>query len=54
MLYAMNGIPTLSMTSSNIFDILDDVIHTEKDTFDLIDFITLENVVNFCLKLISF
>lgn len=53
MLYAMSNIPTLAMTSSNIFDILDDVIHTEKDTLDLVDLNNLEDVVSFCLKLIS-
>ncbi len=37
MLFTGAGIPTLAITSQKIFDLLDTVIHSEKDTIDLID-----------------
>ncbi|MFO8069393.1 MAG: M28 family peptidase [Alkalibacterium sp.] len=36
-LFVMKHIPTVAFTSEGIFDILDTVIHTEKDTIELID-----------------
>lgn len=53
MLFAFNGIPTIAMTSSNIFNILENIIHTEKDTLEQVDIHTLEDVVTFCQKLLS-
>ncbi|SFC01464.1 Zn-dependent amino-or carboxypeptidase, M28 family [Alkalibacterium subtropicum] len=37
MLFALEGVPVIAFTSKGIFQLLDTVIHTEKDTVDLID-----------------
>lgn len=52
-LYEMSQVAAIALTSSQIFSILDDIIHTEKDTLDLIDFTALEDVTHFCLNLLS-
>ena len=37
MLFALKHIPTIAFTSSGIFQILETIIHTEKDTVNLVD-----------------
>ena len=37
MLFVGSGIPALAITSQNIFEMMDTVIHSEKDTIELID-----------------
>lgn len=37
MLFALKQIPTVVFTSKGIFQILDTIIHTEKDTVNLVD-----------------
>ncbi|MBP3889057.1 MAG: M28 family peptidase [Cellulosilyticum sp.] len=53
MLFAFGGIPTIAMTSSQIFNILENVIHTEHDTLAQVDIIALEDMLYFCQKLLQ-
>lgn len=45
MLFAFENIPVIAFTSKGIFDLLDTVIHTDKDTVELIDPEKVINVV---------
>ena len=53
MIFAANGIPTIAMTASNIFNLLGTVIHSPEDDIKNIDFEVLENVVQFLLNCID-
>ena len=52
MLFQMNQISTIALTSKNIFEIIDSVIHTEKDTLNLIDCTKVIEVVFFLEELV--
>ncbi|MFW6265126.1 MAG: M28 family peptidase, partial [Bacillota bacterium] len=54
MLFVMNQIPVVTLTSKDIFRIIDSVIHTEKDTLDLVDYNRVEEVVFFLEELLSY
>lgn len=46
-LFSFSGVPAIAITSSSIFEMVDNVLHTNKDTLDLIDTEKLESLVNF-------
>ena len=52
MLFHMNQIPTMALTSKDIFGLIDNVIHTERDTLELVDYNRILEVVNFLGDLI--
>jgi len=45
MIFAMNNIPTIAITASEIFDLLDTVIHSPDDNIENIDFNILDDIV---------
>ena len=53
MLFVMNNIPAVALTSKDIFEIIDTVIHTEKDNLEMIDYHKVEEVVYFLEKLLK-
>jgi len=53
MLFVMNNIPAVALTSKDIFEIIDTVIHTEKDNLEMIDYHKVEEVVYFIEKLLK-
>ncbi len=53
MLFLMNQIPAITLTSKNIFEIIDSVIHTERDTIELVDYNKVAEVVFFLEDLIK-
>ena len=53
MIFAMAGIPTIAVTASNIFNLIDTVIHTPDDGIKNIDFNILNNIMNFLLNCIE-
>lgn len=46
-LFAVSGVPAIAVTSSNIFELVKSVLHTENDTIELVDIDKLERLVNF-------
>lgn len=52
-LFSFSGVPAVSVTSSGIFGLAESVLHTEKDTLELIDIDKLEILVNFLLHCIT-
>lgn len=48
-LFSFSGIPAISVTSGGIFGLADSVLHSDKDTLELIDTAILESLVNFLL-----
>ena len=53
MLFFKNDIPAIALTSKDIFEIIDTIIYTEKDTLDLVDIIKLENTINFLKEILK-
>jgi len=53
MLFVLKGIPALALTSTEVFGILNKIIHTSEDGIDLIDFKKVSSVVAFLFGLIS-
>ncbi|MCL1897664.1 MAG: M28 family peptidase [Micrococcales bacterium] len=51
MVFATCGIPSIALTASGIFPLIDQVLHTPKDTLDLIDFEILSQVVDLVVSL---
>ena len=49
-LFSFSGVPAISVTSRGIFGLVDSVLHTDKDTLELIDTEKLEMLVNFLLS----
>ncbi len=47
MLFTMNNIPAIAFTSKDIFQLIDSVIHTEKDKLDIISFEEVLKVISF-------
>ena len=47
MIFAMKGIPTIAITASEIFDLLDTVVHSPGDNMSNIDLNILNNIVYF-------
>jgi len=45
--FFFRGIPTISFTSKEIFQYIDKIIHTEKDTFDKVDIERIMEIVDF-------
>jgi hypothetical protein len=43
----MNQISIIALTSKNIFEIIDIVIHTEKDRINMIDYNKVNEVISF-------
>jgi aminopeptidase YwaD len=53
MLFQMNNIAAIALTSKNIFEMIDNIIHTEKDRIELIDYNKVNEVINFLEDLIK-
>lgn len=53
MLFQMNQIPTIALTSKNIFDKIDNIIHTEKDRIDLIDYNKVKETILFLEEVVK-
>ena len=54
MIFAQAGIPAIAITASNIFGLVDTVIHSQDDDLKNIDFDILNGIVCFlmnCIKL---
>lgn len=49
-LFAVSGIPAVAITSSGIFGLVDEVLHTESDTLEWIDTSKIEMVVDFLCR----
>ena len=49
MVFAECGIPTIALTASGIFDLLETVIHSSKDDLENIDFEVLGEIVQFLI-----
>jgi len=47
MLFVVNDIPAVAFTSKDIFEIIDTIIHTEKDNLEMIDYQKVEEVIYF-------
>ncbi|MBU3876421.1 M28 family peptidase [Faecalicatena sp. AGMB00832] len=48
-LFSFSGVPAISVTSSGIFDLVDSVLHSDRDSLELIDTEILESLVKFLL-----
>ena len=53
MIFAVCGIPAIAVTASNIFNLIDTIIHTRDDNMMNIDFGILENAVRFLLSCVN-
>ena len=53
MIFATFGIPTIAITASNIFSLLETVIHTPDDDVKNIDWSILDNIVRFLLSCVE-
>lgn len=47
MLFQMNNIAAIALTSKNIFELIDNIIHTEKDKIELVDYEKIYEVIIF-------
>lgn len=52
MLFVMNGIPAITLTSKKILSLIDEIAHTEKDSIELIDYQEVINVINLVLEIL--
>lgn len=52
MLFQMNNIAAIALTSKNIFEMIDNIIHTEKDRIELVDYEKIYEVIIFLKDLI--
>ena len=48
-LFSFSGVPAISVTSSGIFDLVHSVLHSDRDSLELIDTEILESLVKFLL-----
>ena len=48
-LFSFSGVPAISVTSSGIFALVDSVLHSDRDSLELIDTEILESLVKFLL-----
>lgn len=48
-LFSFSGVPAIAVTSSGIFDLVDSVLHSKRDSLELIDTEILESLVKFLL-----
>jgi aminopeptidase YwaD len=53
MLFQMNNIATIALTSKNIFEMIDNIIHTEEDKLELVDYNKVNEAINFLEDLIK-
>ncbi|OGO30407.1 MAG: hypothetical protein A2Z16_00025 [Chloroflexi bacterium RBG_16_54_18] len=53
MLFTMYGVPALTLTSSRIFELIDTVVHTPQDTYDLLDLNTIWEAALFLSEVLS-
>ncbi len=53
MLFVMNGIPAVTITSKEIFKSFDEIVHTERDSIDIIDRDKIIKVINFIAEFIT-
>jgi aminopeptidase YwaD len=53
MIFVNHGIPAIAITASNIFDLIENVIHTPDDDLKLVDINILNNIVCFLLDCIG-
>ena len=53
MIFAQTGIPAIAITASNIFSLVDTVIHTQDDDLKNIDFDILNKTVCFLVNCIK-
>lgn len=52
MMFAMSGVPAIAITSSEIFSLVETVLHTQEDTLAHIDMAKLEQTVGFLMDCI--
>ncbi|NCB93396.1 MAG: M28 family peptidase [Clostridia bacterium] len=52
-LFAVSGVPAVAITSSGIFGLVDEVLHTKSDTLEWIDTTKIEMVVDFLCRSIE-
>ena len=52
MLFKMNNIATVALTSKKIFEMIDNIIHTKEDKIELVDYKIINEVINFLEELI--
>lgn len=53
MLFVMGGVPALTLTSTRIFDLLDQVVHTPADVYDLLDLNIIWETVLYLSEVLS-
>ena len=53
MLFQTNNIAAIALTSKNIFEMIDNIIHTEKDRIELVDYEKINEVIIFLKDLIK-
>ena len=53
MLFTMHGVPALTLTSSRIFELVDRVVHTPQDTYDLLDLNTIWEAALYLSEVLS-
>ena len=53
MLFVMNQIPTIALTSKDIFNLIDKVIHTKKDNLNLVDYKEVVKVIKLIEKIVK-
>ena len=52
MLFVMNGIPAATITSKKILQAINEIVHTERDSIDIIDRDEIIKVINFIAEMI--
>ena len=53
MLFVMNGVPALTLTSSRVFELVDRIIHTPQDTLELLDLNTIWEAALYLSEVLS-
>jgi len=53
MLFTMHGVPALTLTSSRIFELVDKVVHTSQDTYELLDLNTIWEAALYLSEVLS-
>jgi len=51
-MFTMQGIPALAITSEDIFDLLESIIHSPEDTFDKVDHNLIEETARFVIDIL--
>lgn len=53
MLFVMHGVPALTLTSSGIFEMVDRVVHTSQDTYEMLDLNTIWEATLYLSEVLS-